>query len=76
MKLAAKRGGVPSRRSGYLLKTCTTSQLMTAVRDVLRGKMYLSPSLSRENTFDFLRRQRAKLVDEGERLEACVIAKT
>jgi DNA-binding NarL/FixJ family response regulator len=53
--------------SGYLLKTCATSQLVTAVRDVLRGKMYLSPTLSRD-TFDFLRRQRAELVEEGERL--------
>jgi DNA-binding NarL/FixJ family response regulator len=53
--------------SGYLLKTCATSQLVTAVRDVLRGKTYLSPSFSREN-FDFLRRQRAELVEEGERL--------
>jgi DNA-binding NarL/FixJ family response regulator len=51
--------------SGYLLKTCATSQLVNAVRDVLRGRTYLSPSLARD-TFDFLRRQRAELV--GERL--------
>jgi DNA-binding NarL/FixJ family response regulator len=53
--------------SGYLLKTCATSQLVTAVRDILRGKTYLSPTLARD-TFDFLRRQRAELVEEGERL--------
>jgi DNA-binding NarL/FixJ family response regulator len=53
--------------SGYLLKTCAASQLVTAVRDVLRGKTYLSPTLSRD-TVDFLRRRHEKLVEDGERL--------
>jgi DNA-binding NarL/FixJ family response regulator len=57
-----RRGG-----SGYLLKTCTASELVTAVRDVLRGKTYLSPSLP-EDRVDFLRRQDHELVEEGERL--------
>lgn len=57
-----RRGG-----SGYLLKTCAASQMMTAVRDVLEGKTYLSPSLSRD-TVGFLRRQDEKLVEEGKRL--------
>jgi DNA-binding NarL/FixJ family response regulator len=57
-----RRGG-----SGYLLKTCAASQMMTAVRDVLQGKTYLSPSLSRD-TVGFLRRQDEKLVEEGKRL--------
>jgi DNA-binding NarL/FixJ family response regulator len=59
---AFRRGAV-----GYLLKTCAASQLVTAVRDVLRGKTYLSPTLSRD-TVDFLRRRHEKLVEEGERL--------
>jgi DNA-binding NarL/FixJ family response regulator len=37
------------------------------VRDVLEGKTYLSPSLSRD-TVGFLRRQDEKLVEEGKRL--------
>jgi DNA-binding NarL/FixJ family response regulator len=57
-----RRGG-----SGYLLKTCTASEIVTAVRDVLRGKTYLSPSLS-EDKVGFLRRQDQELVEEGERL--------
>jgi DNA-binding NarL/FixJ family response regulator len=31
--------------SGYLLKTCASSELILAVRDVLRGKSYMSHSL-------------------------------
>jgi DNA-binding NarL/FixJ family response regulator len=53
--------------SGYLLKTCASSELVMAVREVLRGTSYLSRDLSRD-TVDFLRRQEEKLVQEGERL--------
>jgi DNA-binding NarL/FixJ family response regulator len=53
--------------SGYLLKTCAASELVVAVRDVLRGKTYLSQALSRD-TVNFLRRQHDTLVDEAERL--------
>ena len=54
--------------SGYLLKTCAASELTTAVREVLRGKSYLSPTIARD-TVDFLLRARhAKLIEEGERL--------
>src|ERR1700720_1485166 len=53
--------------SGYLLKTCAASELTTAVREVLRGKSYLSPTIARD-TVDFLLRQGTKLIEEGERL--------
>jgi DNA-binding NarL/FixJ family response regulator len=53
--------------SGYLLKTCAALELVVAVRDVLRGKTYLSQALSRD-TVNFLRRQHDTLVDEAERL--------
>jgi DNA-binding NarL/FixJ family response regulator len=59
---AFRRGG-----SGYLTKTCTSSQLLTAVRDVLLGKTYLSPSLSKD-MIGFLPRQGQKLVEERDRL--------
>jgi DNA-binding NarL/FixJ family response regulator len=52
---------------GYLLKTCAAGELVRAVRDVLRGKSYLSPALSRD-TVNFLRNQDKKMVNEGERL--------
>lgn len=53
--------------SGYLLKTCAAAEMVVAVRDVLRGKSYMSPALSRD-TINFLRRQNKELVREDERL--------
>jgi len=53
--------------SGYLLKTCAAAEMVIAVRDVLRGKSYISPALSRD-TINFLRRQNKELVREDERL--------
>jgi len=53
--------------SGYLLKTCAASELTTAVREVLRGKSYLSLTIAKD-TVDFLLRQGTKLIEEGERL--------
>ena len=53
--------------SGYLVKTCAASELIIAVREVLRGKSYLSPMIAKD-TVDFLLRQDRKLVDEADRL--------
>jgi len=53
--------------SGYLLKTCASSEMVLAVRDALRGKTYLSRALSRD-AIDCLRWQHKELVDENERL--------
>jgi DNA-binding NarL/FixJ family response regulator len=53
--------------SGYLLKTCAASELTIAVREVLRGRSYLSPMIAKD-TVDFLLRQDKELLDEGERL--------
>ena len=53
--------------SAYLLKTCAASELTIAVREVLKGRSYLSPSIARD-TVDFLLRQGKVLVEEGERL--------
>lgn len=53
--------------SGYLLKTCAASELAIAVREVLRGKSYLSPLIAKD-TVDFLLRQDKALVEEGKRL--------
>jgi DNA-binding NarL/FixJ family response regulator len=53
--------------SGYLLKTCAASELTVAVREVLRGKSYLSPTIAKD-TVDFLLRQDKKLVEESEKL--------
>jgi len=53
--------------SGYLLKTCAASELTVAVREVLRGKSYLSPTIAKD-TVDFLLRQDKKLVEESQKL--------
>jgi DNA-binding NarL/FixJ family response regulator len=53
--------------SAYLVKTCASTEMIAAVRDVLRGKTYLSPQLSKDPV-DFIRRQNRVLVEEQERL--------
>jgi DNA-binding NarL/FixJ family response regulator len=53
--------------SGYLLKTCAASELVLAVREVLRNKSYLSPMIAKD-TVDFLLRQDKKLIEEEDRL--------
>jgi DNA-binding NarL/FixJ family response regulator len=53
--------------NGYLLKTCAAAELVLGVRDVLRGKSYLSPALSKD-TVNFLRKQDKQMVAEDERL--------
>lgn len=53
--------------SGYLLKTCASSELVTAVRDVLRGKSYISSALSKD-AIDCLHWQRKEFVEEEQRL--------
>jgi DNA-binding NarL/FixJ family response regulator len=55
--------------SGYVLKTCTASELVTAIRLVLCGKSYLSPVLKgNANLLD--RQQKSVVADKGERLTA------
>jgi len=52
---------------GYLLKTCAAGELVLGVREVLRGKSYMSPAaLSRD--LNFLRRQGKNLIQEDDRL--------
>jgi len=53
--------------SGYLLKTCASAEMVVAVRQVLRGKTYISSALSRDKV-NFLRRRDKQLVNEDERL--------
>jgi DNA-binding NarL/FixJ family response regulator len=53
--------------SGYLLKTCAAAEIVLAVHQVLRGKTYLSKTLSRD-TINSIRWERKELVNEDERL--------
>jgi len=53
--------------SGYLLKTCTFSELVLAVREVLGGKTYLSRLLPKD-TISCLRREGKEMVEEEGRL--------
>jgi len=49
--------------SGYLLKTCAAAELTTAVREVLKGKSYLSSAIAKD-TVDLLLKQSGEAVDE------------
>ena len=53
--------------SGYLLKTCAASEMVLAVRESLRGRSYLSKSMSRD-AVDSRRWQQNEFVDEELRL--------
>jgi DNA-binding NarL/FixJ family response regulator len=53
--------------SGYLLKTCAASEMVIAVREVLRGKTYMSQSVCKDEV-NYLRRRENKLVDKKYRL--------
>ena len=53
--------------SGYLLKTCAASEMINAVRDVLRGKSYISQSLCKDDV-DYLRRTGAKRTESVDHL--------
>jgi len=53
--------------SGYLLKTCASSELVTAVREVLRGYTYVSRGLPNDE-INFLRRQNTESAEREQRL--------
>ncbi len=53
--------------SGYLHKTCAASEMVIAVREVLRGKSYISRGVSRD-AINCVRWQRRGLVQEEDRL--------
>jgi len=52
--------------SGFLLKTCVADEVISAVREALRGNTFLSPDLKEKVTR--LRRRQEKTVGEGNRL--------
>ena len=49
--------------SGYVLKTCAASELVGALRDVLRGKTYVSRTLQRNDLFFSLRQPKRVVRD-------------
>ena len=53
--------------SGYLLKTSSASELIVAIREVLKGKSYLSPAIAKE-TIDFLLHQDKESIEEEDQL--------
>ena len=52
--------------SGYLLKTCAASEMVLAVREVLRGKTYLASTLKEK--VDYLRWERKEIAEDANRL--------
>ncbi|HTD56744.1 MAG TPA: response regulator transcription factor [Silvibacterium sp.] len=53
--------------SGYLHKTCAAKEMLTAVREVLQGRSYMSRTICRDEV-NYLRRTEKKLIEEDERL--------
>src|SRR5215467_14260727 len=53
--------------SGYLVKTCAASELVVAIRAVLRGNIYISGTLPKERIND-LRRRDSEMVEETVRI--------
>ena len=53
--------------SGYVLKTCNSSELVHAVRELLRGKTYVSTALA-SDPLDYLRRIGQPMVEASTRL--------
>jgi DNA-binding NarL/FixJ family response regulator len=53
--------------SGYLLKTSGASELVVALREVLKGRSYLSPAIAGQ-TVDVLLHQDTQSIYEGQRL--------
>jgi len=53
--------------SGYLLKTCAASEMVTAVSETLRGRSYISKVLSKDEV-SYLCRTKLRCVKEDERL--------
>jgi DNA-binding NarL/FixJ family response regulator len=52
---------------GYLLKSSSASELIVAIREVLRGKSYLSPAIAKE-TIDFLLHEDKESIEEEDQL--------
>lgn len=53
--------------SGYLLKTCAAREMVTAMREVLQGRSYMSRTICKDEV-NYLRRKEKKLIEEDERL--------
>jgi len=53
--------------SGYLLKTCACSELVVAVREILRGNTYISRTLPKDR-INYLRRRDREIVEQAARL--------
>ena len=53
--------------SGYLLKTCAASELVGAIREVLRGRSYLCTALSKEKVNALIWKQKG-MAEREERL--------
>jgi len=53
--------------SGYLLKTSAAAEMTASIREVLKGKPYLSKRISKDSV-DFFTWQQKKVVEEAERL--------
>jgi DNA-binding NarL/FixJ family response regulator len=52
--------------SGYLLKRAAVSELVTAIRETLKGRSYLTPLITQEALHFFLEKQSESVTAQGE----------
>ncbi len=55
--------GIASGASGYVVKGASADELLTAIRSVHEGGVYLQPSLAKELVSDYLRTKKAAAYD-------------
>src|SRR5262249_45445975 len=53
--------------SGFLVKTCAVSEMITCIREILRGGSYLSSSLSKDEV-NYLRSASDRMIPEEQKL--------
>ena len=62
------KGMLEAGARGYLLKDAATSELLTALRTVLQGRIYVSPSVTDTLVVDYLQRVKGEVGPDAERL--------
>ena len=62
------KGMLEAGAKGYLLKDAATAELLTALNTVLRGRIYVSPSVTDTLVVDYLQRVKGEVGPDAERL--------
>jgi len=64
------KGMLEAGAKGYLLKDAATDELLVALKTVLQGRIYVSPSVTDTLVVDYLQRVKGEVGPDAERLTA------